>query len=131
MGPFLQIVAGILLTAVLGIVLSRQSKDMAMLLTLAACCMMLIAVVGYLEPVMAFLKELEALGGMDGEMVLILLKALGIGLLGQIASLVCSDCGNSALGKGIEMLAAATVLWLALPMLRGLVELIQKLLGEL
>lgn len=128
---FLRITAGVLLAAVLGIVLSRQSKDLALLLTLAACCMALLSAIRYLEPILDFLKELQALGELDGEMVEILLKAVGIALLAQIAALVCSDSGNAALGRVIELAATAVVLWLGLPLLQALMELIQRLLGEL
>jgi stage III sporulation protein AD len=128
---FLQVLAGVLLTVVLGIALGKQNKDMSMVLTLAVCCMVLAAAISYLRPVIEFVQQLEVLGGLDSEMLQIMLKAVGIGLISQIAVLICGDCGNAALGKTIQILASAVVLWLSLPLMRALLEMIQKILGDL
>ena len=77
---FLQVLAGVLLTVVLGIALGKQNKDMSMVLTLAVCCMVLAAAISYLRPVIEFVQQLEVLGGLDSEMLQIMLKAVGIGL---------------------------------------------------
>ena len=128
---FLQVLAGVLLTVVLGIALGKQNKDMSMVLTLAVCCMVLVAAISYLKPVIDFVHQLEVLGGLDSEMLQIMLKAVGIGMICQIAVLICGDSGNTALGKTIQILASAVVLWLSLPLMRALLEMIQKILGDL
>lgn len=130
MDQFVLIAAGVLLTALLIVLLNKQGKDMGMLLTVAVCCMVLTAVVTYLEPVMDFVRELEAIGTLDSSMVRILLKTVGISLVAEIAALICADCGNSALGKAVQILAVAAVLWLSLPLLRSLLVMIQKMLGD-
>lgn len=130
MDRFFQISAVVLLTVLISIVLSKQNKDMTVVLVIAACCMSLYAVIAYLEPVVDFIKQLQSLGKLDTSMVQTVLKAVGIGIIAEIASLICSDSGNGALGKGIQMLATAAVLWLSLPLMRSLVEIIQKILGD-
>lgn len=130
MDQFVLISAGVLLTALLIVLLNKQGKDMGMLLTVAVCCMVLTAVVTYLEPVMDFVRELEAIGTLDSSMVRTLLKTVGISLVAEIAALICADCGNSALGKAVQILAVAAVLWLSLPLLRSLLVMIQKMLGD-
>lgn len=102
-----------------------------MLLTIAVSCMVLAVVIRYLEPVIAFVEELQTAGNLDSEMVRILIKCVGISVVAEITVLVCSDSGNAALGKGIQMLATAVVLWLGLPLLQELLELVQRMLGEL
>lgn len=130
MEGFIQVSAGVLLTVLLTVALNKQGKDMAMLLTAAACCMVIAVVVTYLEPVLDFVSDLQVIGKLDSEMVRILLKTVGVSLVAEIAALICADCGNSALGKAIQILAVAAVLWLSLPLLRGLMDMIQKMLGE-
>lgn len=131
MERFWQVVAGGLLTVILGIALSKQNKDMATVLTIAACCMVLAVVAAYFSPVIDFLEQLESAGQLDSDMLRILLKAVGIGLIAEIAGLICSDSGNAALGKAIQILATAVVLWLSIPLMQGLMETVQKILGEL
>ena len=85
----------------------------------------------YLEPVVDFLQTLEDLGGLDRNMTATLLKAAGIGMVTEIAGLVCKDAGNESLGKVMQLLGTSVILWLSMPLLTALIELLQKILGEL
>ena len=131
MEEFLQASAMILLAVILALILKKQGQDMAVLLSIAACCMAAVIAVNYLRPVMDFLGRLEALGNLNGGLVGILFKAVGIGLVSEIASMVCADAGNASLGKVLQILASSVILWLSLPVFTALIELIQKILGEL
>lgn len=131
MEGFLQAFAAVLLAVILGLVLAKQSKDWAVLLTTGVSCMVLAVGAVYLQPVLDFVRELQTLSGLDPQMLTVVLKAVGIGLISEIAALICLDAGNAALGKGIQILASVTVLWLSLPLMRALLELVQKILGEL
>ncbi len=130
MNSYFQILGLAMLVVVLGAVLSKQSQDMATLLTLAACVAGAAAALGFLRPVLDFVRTLEGLAGLDGDMVKILLKAVGLGLCGQIAAQICADGGNAALGKTVQLATSGAVLWQALPMLEMLLELIRKVLSE-
>lgn len=122
--------AAVLLAVILGLALGKQGKETGLLLTLAVCCMVACVAIAYLEPVIDFVRELRDIGQLDDEMLQILLKAVGIGLIGEISSLICTDAGNAALGKALQLLTAAAILWLSLPLLTGLLELVQEILGE-
>ena len=131
MGLFWKAAAAVLITVVLQLTLGSQSKDIGLMLTMAVCCMVCVLAVTFLEPVLEFLQELEALGDLQGEMLGTLLKAAGIGLVAEIAGLICSDAGNSSLGKMIRFLGSTVILCMSLPILRALLELLQMMLGEL
>lgn len=129
MDVFFRVCAGVLITVVLCLALNRQGKDITLLLGIGVCCMVLTAVISYLEPVIDFLQQLKSLGNLDSDMLGIMLKAVGIGLVGEIAALICSDAGNSAMGKTVQILAAAVILWLSLPLMTALLELVQEIMG--
>ena len=130
MAAFLQTTAGVLIAVILGITLSKQSKDLALVLTVIASCLVVFVAISYLEPVIEFLERIRTIGDLDGETFRTLLKAVGIGVISEIAVLICQDSGNAALGKGLQLLATIVVLWLALPLMQGLLELVQKILGD-
>ncbi len=130
MDRFLQAAGGAVIAALLTLLLSKQGKETALLLSAAACCMIMAALTAYLKPVLDFMNSLQTIGNLDPKMVQILFKAVGVTLIAEIASMICADSGNSALGKTVQLLGAGTVLWLSLPLLQGLVELVQKMLGE-
>ena len=127
---FIKAVAVVLVTVVLALALHKQGKDFSLLLTIIVCCMVTTAALTYLDPVVSFFKQLQTQAQLDSEMLKILMKAVGIGLLAEIASLICSDAGNAALGKTIQVPASAVVLWVSLPLLNGLMELVGQILGE-
>ena len=129
MDLFLKTAAAALVTAVLTLVISRQAKDFSLLLTMAGCAMAAMIFLHFLEPVLTFVKTLQQLGDLNGEMLQILLKTVGVGLISEISAVVCKDAGNESLGKALLLLGAAVILWLSIPVFQMLMDLMQKILG--
>ena len=131
MVTFLQAAAGVLVASVLGLTLAKQNKEMTALLTIGVCCMVVVTAIAFLKPVLELLRQLESLGNLNGEMVQILFKVVGIGLVSEIAAMICVDAGNASLGKALQMLGGMVVLWLSIPAFQALLSLIQQILGDL
>ncbi len=131
MEQFWQWIALALIGVVLALVVGKNAPQMAVLVTLAVCCALAMGAVELLEPVTALLAQIRRLGSLDGELVSVLLKAAGIGMVGELASLICSDAGEQAMGKAVQLLANAAVLWLSVPLLRHLLTLVEEVLGRL
>lgn len=131
MGLFLKACGAVLLAVILILALGNRTKDMSMVLAIAVCSMAALTALEYLKPVLTFVSQLEEIGGLDHSMIRILFKVVGIGLVSEIAALVCSDSGSSSLGKAVKLLGSAVILWLSLPLYSMLVELLQRILGGL
>jgi len=129
MNTFFQVVGGVLIAVVLGLTLSKHSKDFSVVLVLLVSCMVITVMTIYLEPVIDFVGELLRLGDLQNDLLKPVMKATAIGMVAEIASLICVDSGNAALGKSIQILSVAVILWLALPLLHTLLELMQRILG--
>ena len=129
MERFLQAAAGIMAAVIMWIILSKQGKEYALLLSLGACCLVLMAMFRFLEPVLDLLKQLQSLGSLQPEWLSVMLKAVGIGLVVEMGALICSDAGNAALGKTLQILGAVAVLWLSIPLMNSLMDLLQQMLG--
>ena len=130
MDIFLKATAIALITVVLYQVLTNQDKNIALLLSLTACCMIFISAVTYLEPVVTFIRQLQTIANIDSDVLGILLKSTGIALVAEIAALICFDMGNNALGKSLQIMATAVILWLSLPLFTHLIELLAEILGD-
>ena len=131
MDIYLKAVAGVSVTIIISLTLAKKAQDISMLLTLAVCCMVMGVAVYFLTPLIDFIKQLQTVGQLDTETFKILLKAVGIGLVGEISSLICADSGNTALGKALQILSVIVILWLSLPLMTALLQTVQSLLGEL
>ena len=106
-------------------------KDLSLVFTVTVTVMTGLLFLRYLEPILDFLKKLESMGDLQGNMLQILLKALGISLICRILETLCRDSGNASLGLAVQMLGTAVILWLSLPVFNFFLDMIQKILGEL
>ena len=131
MDGFVKAAAAALITAVICLVLAKQGKDTAILLTILVCAMILTVAMGYLRSVTDFISTLEALVDLEGDQFRILLKITGIGLLSETASMICGDAGNAALGKALQILGTVLILCLSIPLLQQLLDLIRMILEGL
>jgi len=103
---------------------------MALLLSLAACAMGTGMALKGFAPVLDLLRQLESIGQLQDGVLGILLKAAGIGLIAELAGMICADAGNGAMEKTVRLLGSATMLTLAVPIFQTLLKLIQEILGS-
>ena len=129
MDLFLKITSSVLITVVICLVMHKNGAEMTMLISTAACSLIIIAAIGFLQPIVDFCGKLQLLGKLDGSIMDILLKAVGIGLLSQIVGMICVDSGRQALAKTLHFVAVAAILWLSLPLLEELIVLLDAVLG--
>lgn len=128
MDIFIKATAAVLVGVVLSLVLAKQNKENSLLITVLVCCLVCITAMNYFHPLIEFMRKLERMGGLDPELFSILLKAVGIGLLAEISALICADFGNGAMGKTLQILAVIVILWISLPLLNKLMDLISGIL---
>lgn len=131
MDLYLKGCAAVLTGMILILTIGKERKDFALLLSTAASALVIFAALAYLKPILAFVQELESLGNLDPEVIGILMKCVGIGILTEISATLCKDSGNDSMGKSLQYLGSATVIWLIMPMFSMLIELIQRILGRI
>lgn len=111
--------------------IGKQNRDIAILISMAACCIIILYAMRYFEEILVFVDSLKVFGNLDGTFLGILLKTVGIGMIAEITSLLCSDAGNAALGKTVQIIATCAILWTSLPLFTSLIDLLNKILGEI
>ena len=129
MGTFLKASAITLTGLILWIFLNKQNKDMSLLLSIAVSTAILVAALTVLTPVLHFFEKLQQMGSFDQDLLEVILKSVGIGLLGEICSNLCKDAGNASLGRVLQISAAVTILYLSLPVFEKMLALLEKILG--
>lgn len=117
-----------MIALILCLAMAGAGKDYSLLLSTAVCCMVTAVAMSFLAPVVTFFRDLEEMISLDHDLLEILLKAVGIGVVGEVAAMICTDSGNSALGKTIQLLSSVLILWLSLPLLETMLDLIRELL---
>lgn len=125
---FWRAIAAGLLCAVLG--LTVEKREFGLALSIAVCCMVFAVAAAYLKPALSLLRDLETLADAGG-MFSTLLRAVGIGLVAQLAGLICQDAGNASLAKTLQMLGSAAILYISIPVFQSVLNLIREILGGL
>lgn len=130
MDAFLRCAALALTGVILSLVLGRRTPDLGVLLTLAVCVLLGLTALRLLDPVVELLRQLRRLGCLDGDALSILLKTAGIAVISELAALICSDAGEGALGKALQLLANAAILWLSLPLFQQILTMLEGVLTQ-
>lgn len=127
MDTFLKAIAGTLIATILYIILGKHGKDISVLLMIAVCTILAVMALQYITPVIDFVIELQNISKMDSKMLQIVLRAVGIGLITEFATLICTDAGNTSMSKGLQLLATGIILWLSLPLFTQIIDTIEEL----
>ncbi len=124
-------VAGLAVTAAfLAVVLRGTRPEQAMAIGLAAGAVLVVWLLKMASPVLDSLRNMVARAGLSEEYGTVLLKALGLCLLTQLAADVCRDAGEQALAAKAELGGKILMLLLALPLFEKIAALAVELLGS-
>ena len=129
MNDFLKVVAGVFTALVLWLFLNKNAKDMSVLFTLAVCAMIFTVTITFFRPVLDFIQKIQRIDELDGDLLFVILKVVGIGMIGEICTLICKDAGNESMGKVLQVLSSVVVLWMSIPVFEKLLTLLDKILG--
>ena len=126
---FLQAAAIAVITVVLTSLLKKTNRELSLLLTLAACILIGVFFMRLAEPIVDFLSKLRNLAGLDKTLMTPMLKTIGIGFLTQISATVCADAGENAIAKLVEICGGVLALYVALPLLEAVLDMVEQMSG--
>lgn len=131
MDAFWRAVAFALVATVLSLAVGKQEQGISTMLTMAVCCIIGSLLLTYINPVLETIRQWGTIAKFQDGVLSILLKAVGIGLIAELAGMVCCDAGNTTLGKMLQMLASTVILYLTIPVLQSLLSMIQEILQRI
>jgi len=131
MDDLFKCVACILVASILSVILSSNRKEFSILLAILVCSLIGITAVTYLSQILSFLKRIELTSNLNGSMITILFKTVGISIVSEIAIMICNDSGNTAFGKVLNVLTTAITLWICMPLFTELLDLMENILQAL
>lgn len=111
----------------ISIILKQMGTSFSPMVIAAAGVIMLAYIAIQIIPVLEYVKTLSYQSGMS-EYFAVAVKALGIALVCQMASEICRDCGETAVGGRIELAGKAAIIIISLPVLKNLVSFARELL---
>ena len=129
MAGIFKIFAGAIVAVILVTALKQQNRELSLVLTLAACALILVPGMRLLKGIVDFVEELRISSGVERTVIASLLKICGIGLLTRLTALFCNDAGQSAVASAVELCGNIASVAVMLPVLQAVLSKLQGLLG--
>ena len=119
-------VLGIALGGILFAAFLKQVRpEWGTVLSLSLSLAVLAYTLPYLQSGMELMRELS--DRVEGGTLAPLFRAVGAAILLELAADACTDAGESALARKVELFGKALLLTMALPIMRALLELVLRL----
>lgn len=128
MDTAVKVAAVCLLGAVLALLLKKTSPDLALLLAVAVCVVVLALLGRGVETVVDFLGQLLERGGLSEELFTPLLKTVGIALVSRTGGALCRDAGQGAMAGLVELAGAFSAILVSLPLFQAAWQMLEGLL---
>lgn len=122
-------IAGVgLLATLLSLVIKEQKPVFAYLLSLFTGVVLFLFLIGRITDVIELLKELAEQSGINMIFLQTILKIVGIAYIAEFAAQVVRDAGEQAIAQKIELAGKILILFMAIPIIRVIIETVIQLL---
>ena len=128
MDLMVKVAAGAITAAVLGVVLRKNTPELALLLALAAGLWMVALVADGLGAVVALMEELTSLAGLSDELLEPVVKTVALSILTRLTAEVCKSAGEGGVAAFVETAGTVLALVVALPLVRAVVLMMTEML---
>lgn len=125
----MQITALGIVGAIFAALLGKDGKELSVVLVLACCLVMSIGAVALMEPLVDFVVKVKLWGNIKEQYVRILLKSVAVGLVTEFGAAICDNAGQAVLGKMMRICGNVELIYIALPLLEEIMELLLEILG--
>ncbi len=126
---FFSIIGIGIIAAILAIVLRQMKPEFAMLISLMAGVVILFAIIGSIAPLIEEIQNIMSAASLPTEYAQILLKALGICFITQLACDSCRDAGESAIASKVELAGRIAVLLISIPLFKEILTIASSFFG--
>ena len=97
--------------SVLGLVIKKNSPEMALMLTVALAIFTVVLSAQIISEILAFV-----------------LKTVGVAIVTKISADICRDAGQASVASSVEFAGSAVAVYAALPLFKTVVSMIDSLL---
>lgn len=114
--------------SILAVFFRNERPEIALLLAIAACFGITMAASESVRDILAAVDQMIAWSGIGGDIFTPLIKIVGIGLISRVGTELCRDAGQGAMASLVEIGATVAALWLSLPLIRAVWEILRSIL---
>lgn len=117
-----------IVACVLSVVIKQYNPEFSLLITILAGTLIFVYIISDFTSIFTQVETILGFTGQSEENIKLLLKALGVCFITQLAFDTCQDSGQSAIASKVELTGKLTILVLALPLFTQLVGLLTEII---
>ena len=122
-------VIGIGLVALLIIIILKQYRpEFAVYVSLIAGMLVFLLIIDKLEAIINLINSISNSTFINNNFLKIIIKITGIAFLTEFAVSICNDAKETAIANKIELASKMVVMYMSLPIIASLLEVINKIL---
>jgi len=124
----LKISAFALVASVIIVLIKQEKKEIGVTISIFAAVVIAVYAIVKLEDIVKLIFDLAENAGVNSKYLEIILKVVGIAYIIELTKDVCVDSGETALAGKVEMAGKIMIVASTLPIISGVVEVVNKLL---
>ncbi len=114
--------------ALCAVVVRKAVPEIALSMAILIAVMITALGLTVFQQIFDFTQQLAQVAGLAPELVTPIYKTVGIAIVAKLSSDLCRDADEKAIASAIELLASATGVYVALPLLSAIFGLVQSFL---
>lgn len=123
-----KVIAVGLIGTILCLVIGKSTPELAICLAICTGVVLVAYAMGVLSGVIDFVQQIAESAGLSSAIINPVLKTAAIGILTKLACDICKDAGQGAIASAVELTGVAAALYVALPLMRTVFNMIEELL---
>lgn len=113
--------------ALAALLIKKSNPELALTLSLAVSLLVLGLALRVFSDLSEIVNMLTRMTGLSNALIAPVLKCMGIGIITRLSSELCREAGQLAVASSVELAGAACALYIALPLIRTLLQMIGEL----
>ena len=115
-------ILGIAMTGLIGsVLLKRMKEEYSVFISLIVSALLTSSAITVITPVAKYINDIGDKTSTETYITLIF-KSCGIAIITTLASDICRDCGESALGSKIDLFGKCVLIYMAFPLLQSVFD---------
>lgn len=119
-----------LITVVASLIVKPVRSDFAMIITLVGGIIVLALLLSSISSALSLISGIANKTGVNGTLLSLVFKIIGIGYLTEFSASICADAGSSSLGDKVLLGGKIVILVMSLPIITNILNIVMELLPQ-
>ena len=114
--------------AILSLMLQKGAPEIGLVLAVAATLLIMLVGIQLISAILDFAQVLQHAVMLSPALLMPVFQTVGVSILTKLSADVCRDAGQGAIAGAVELTGAVTAIYIALPLMQTVFEMIGRFL---